>query len=462
MIIDINTRTNRFSKDVTVSPQELVRTCIQKGLDGIVIIEKNKLWTEADLYSLREECNARDFIILRGQEITTPIGQFLVIGIDEELPDSTNHYETLKKINSLGGCMILTHPFSGENQVNGQRENIMTHHDSIEIYNSFLSRSDLRRGLEYYRKYNFCALGGSEAYQTDQIGSFATKFLIPIRTEKDAARAISAKKVRPCIIDGADVDPRGGKRSAIEWNIPRAHLMKCEGLLFDLYGTLVNLKSYESMEEFSRMARWLQMQGITVSGQSLYEFYKRRTMDLYSFARDKISFPDVDILRVFQEAIQFFAGEDKGEDFARRAALVFRALTIESIRLYPHSRKTLRELKRRGYRMGIITNGQAAFTIPEIEDLNIAKFFDLVIISSDVGYSKPEHKIIQIATTQLEISPSKIAMIGDDLHGDIFTAKITGLKTVFINSDVDTDPYPVQPDASLTNGDLRNLLRIFP
>ena len=462
MIIDINVRTNRFSGESRISPQEAVQISRQKGLDGIILIEKNRLWPEEDLRSLKEECNCSDFIILRGQEIKSPKGRLLVFGCDQEIPDSTEYYEILKQIHSCGGCVVLIHPFPEKSQAGQISEDFITYQDCIEIYNCNLLKKELRRGLDNYRTYNFCAIAGSEAYDISNIGTFATKFLIPVKTERDVVKAMRTQKVRPCVIDGDDVDPRGGSRSAIEWNIPGSHLMKCEGLLFDLYGTIVNLESLESMEEFSKMARWLQIEGINVSGNGLWDFYKRRTSELYHFARDRVSFPDVDILRVFREAIHHFSGEDRGEEFARRAALVFRSLTIQDIKLYPHARKVLRELKRRGYRMGIVTNGQAAFTRPEIEDLKIEKFFDLVIISSDVGYSKPEHRIIQIATTQLEIAPSRSAMIGDDLHGDIYAAKTAGLKTVFVNSNVDTAPYPVAPDVSLTNGDLRNLLRIFP
>ena len=114
--------------------------------------------------------------------------------------------------------------------------------------------------------------------------------------------------------------------------------------------------------------------------------------------------------------------------------------------------------------MGIISNAQAGFTVPEIEDLKLWQFFDFIILSSDVGCSKPEDKIYGIASRQLELPPSKTAFVGDDLYGDIFGAQKHGYKTVFVKTNVGnlSSPGNVIPDVTLVDGDLRNLLRIFP
>jgi predicted HAD superfamily phosphohydrolase YqeG len=62
----------------------------------------------------------------------------------------------------------------------------------------------------------------------------------------------------------------------------------------------------------------------------------------------------------------------------------------------------------------------------------------------------------------MELPADKVVMIGDDPHGDIFAGARAGLKTVYVKSDVATSPYPVTADVTLMDGDLRNLLRLFP
>jgi putative hydrolase of the HAD superfamily len=464
VIIDTHVYTNRYSHEVDISPSELIPLAQGKGLQGIVLVEKNRLWKPEDIEALRKESGDPDFVILRGQEIDIPEGKLVAYGVGEELHDSASYQEVVKKVHSLGGAIVFS-PFVREGRAGNSEEDLFSlfsSFDGVEIFSSALSPGDSRRYLDMYRKAGFSALGGSWAFQADSAFTYASKFSVPIKTERDLARAIRMSRVRPCVIDGNNVDPAGGNREKIRWTIPRGELMDCEGLLFDLYGTLVNLRSFESMDEFSKTALWLNLEGISVSGEGLYNFYIKRANELYQRAIEKLTFPEVDILRVFRDALHYFSGTDRGEDFARRVALVFRSLTIRSIKPYPHTRSVLRELKRRGYRMGIVSNAQAAFTVAEIEDLKLEDYFDFVILSSDVGCSKPERRIFEIAITHIELPVEKIVMIGDDLHGDIFAGKRAGLKTVHVRSDVDTSPYPVEADATLLDGDLRNLLRLFP
>jgi putative hydrolase of the HAD superfamily len=464
LIIDIHAVVDRSSPSA-LTPQEIVLLSHRKGLDGVVLTGRNTAITADELDSIRRECSIPGFLIMRGQEIECPEGRLLVIGCDAVLSDRPNYIETQRYVHEHDGCVILVHPFSWKSPFEGFEENdvaLFSSFDGVEIYNSTLTPGNMRRGLEVYWRSNCAALGGSEARKAEDVGLFATKFLIPIASEQDIVFAVRKRLMRPCVLGGVDADPRGGSRKNLVFRIGHAQMANCRGLLFDLYGTLVNLQSFEAMDEFYKMARWLQLEGIGVTGHELYEFYQRRAHELYQRAIGRISFPEVDILRVFRDAIHHFSGGDRGEEFARKSALIFRALTIQNIELYPHTRKVLRELKRRGYRMGIVSNAQAAFTVPEIEDLRLGEFFDFIILSSDVGCSKPEVRIYQLAVRQLEIAPKEVAMIGDDLHGDIYAARGAGLKTVFVNSNVGTAPYPVDPDVTLRDGDLRNLLRVFP
>ena len=319
----------------------------------------------------------------------------------------------------------------------------------------------MRNFLELRRKVQFCALGGSSSTIP---ALHCSKFFANIKNEKELASEIIKGKVYPCPLNGFSVDPRGGSLSKILWNTPKSEMIKLKGLVFDLYGTLVSLTSTETYTEFHKLAMWLSNENIQVSGESLMNYYREKCSEFYANALKTVKFPEVDILQVLKDAITFFSGKPCSNEFARKAALIFRTFSIKSINLYPHTRSVLRELKRRGYIMGIISNAQAGFTVPEIEDLKLWQFFDFIILSSDVGCSKPEDKIYGIASRQLELPPSKTAFIGDDLYGDIFGAQKHGYKTVFVKTNVGNleSPGNVIPDVTLVDGDLRNLLRIFP
>ncbi|MDQ7822626.1 MAG: HAD family hydrolase [Candidatus Eremiobacteraeota bacterium] len=461
MIIDIHVLIGDLDREAAQISREAIGEAKISGLDGLVLVAGPSPLPEGFLSALRADVSGLPLVVLGGRQIESHEGALLVLGCNEPLTGSPSAIEISRKVHSCGGAVVLCRG-PREHFQGAQAPDLLSHlspFDGIEVFHDSLRGESLRENLELAHQASLCAVAGSASSIP---GRYATKFSVPISSEADLVKALKARQARPCVLEGRDVDPRGGNREKIAWSIPKAHLMKCRGLLFDLYGTLVDLKSFESMDEFNKMAQWLNIEGIGVSGEDLYDFYHRRAKELYASAIQRMSFPEVDILRVFREALHFFSGRDLGREFARKAALVFRALTIRSMRLYPHTRRILRELRRRGYRMGIITNAQAAFTVPEVEDLHLAGFFDFIILSSEAGCSKPERQIYEIALRKLEIPPAETAMIGDDLHGDIHAAKIAGLRTVYLKTNVGTSSFPVEPDVTLTNGDLRNLLRLFP
>ncbi len=466
MVIDIHLYTEKYSQKKKM-PTEAILKAIAEGLDAVVLVEKNRLWTSEEISELKDKINVGNFLILSGQLVRCEEGNVLVIGADSVFEDGLSAFTLKHKVASEGGCCIFVPDSSDEKSIESAFEYINRKlsafdiFDGIEIYHSEMSKSDMRNFLELRRKVQFCALGGSSSTIP---ALHCSKFFANIKNEKELAFEIIKGKVYPCPLNGFSVDPRGGSLSKILWNTPKSEMIKLKGLVFDLYGTLVSLTSTETYTEFHKLAMWLSNENIQVSGESLMNYYREKCSEFYANALKTVKFPEVDILQVLKDAITFFSGKPCSNEFARKAALIFRTFSIKSINLYPHTRSVLRELKRRGYIMGIISNAQAGFTVPEIEDLKLWQFFDFIILSSDVGCSKPEDKIYGIASRQLELPPSKTAFIGDDLYGDIFGAQKHGYKTVFVKTNVGNleSPGNVIPDVTLVDGDLRNLLRIFP
>lgn len=71
-------------------------------------------------------------------------------------------------------------------------------------------------------------------------------------------------------------------------------------------------------------------------------------------------------------------------------------------------------------RMAMVTNGLSEVQRARIERLDLAEYFDVVVISSEVGATKPRPRIFDITFEQLG-SPDKhgTLMIGDSLTSDI-------------------------------------------
>lgn len=98
----------------------------------------------------------------------------------------------------------------------------------------------------------------------------------------------------------------------------------------------------------------------------------------------------------------------------------------------PDAAPTLRTLKSRGYRIGVIAN-QSAGTADRLRAWGLLAFIDLVIASAEAGVSKPDPAIFRLALSRAACQPWEAAMIGDRLDNDIAPAKSLGMVTVWLS-----------------------------
>jgi len=100
----------------------------------------------------------------------------------------------------------------------------------------------------------------------------------------------------------------------------------------------------------------------------------------------------------------------------------------------PHALEVLAKLKSM-YKLAIICNATTATLerVKEIlKDAGILHFFDAVVVSTNVGYSKPDERIFQIALEKLGVKPQEAIMVGNRISTDILGGNKTGMKTVLI------------------------------
>ena len=112
---------------------------------------------------------------------------------------------------------------------------------------------------------------------------------------------------------------------------------------------------------------------------------------------------------------------------------------------FPGALDALAELRRRGHRLGLLTNGGAPLQRAKLERHGIARFFDAVRIEGEVGVGKPAAAAFAGALAALGAEGEAAAMIGDDLHADVAGASKAGLATVWIDHSGTGAPASVRP-----------------
>jgi len=98
---------------------------------------------------------------------------------------------------------------------------------------------------------------------------------------------------------------------------------------------------------------------------------------------------------------------------------------------YPGVYETLDILKKRGYKLGVLSDAPRIQVWLRLAAMNLHKMFDVVVTFDDTGKRKLRSLIpFKKAIEKLKVPPEKIVMIGDSIERDIRGANSLGMKTV--------------------------------
>lgn len=125
--------------------------------------------------------------------------------------------------------------------------------------------------------------------------------------------------------------------------------------------------------------------------------------------------------------------------------------------LYAETFEVLKKLQRRGYRIGIITNGNSLLQNRKLDLTGMRLCTDLAMISGDEGIHKPHPELFRRAAARLGVAPENCVYIGDHPINDIKGAKSAGMQAIYLNTrDLDEHPNDVPEVRRLA--DILNIL----
>ncbi|XAR56014.1 hypothetical protein NMG60_11036286 [Bertholletia excelsa] len=109
----------------------------------------------------------------------------------------------------------------------------------------------------------------------------------------------------------------------------------------------------------------------------------------------------------------------------------------EAWHLPPGAYDTMSILKDAGVKLAVVSNFDTRLR-KLLKDLNVLDLFDAVVISSEVGYEKPDVQIFKTAIDRLNVEAGKAVHVGDDLKADKEGAKSVGIDCWLWGKDVET------------------------
>lgn len=196
-------------------------------------------------------------------------------------------------------------------------------------------------------------------------------------------------------------------------------------LLFDLDHTLLDSDESEAVA----FERALRLAGVDDPNQHLAT-YDAINKALWAGVERREVTPDVVRVRRFEQLV---AAVRLDVDPVALAVDFAEGLGLYG-ELYPGTLAVLDELAGLG-RLALVTNGLSDVQRTRIERLDLTKYFDVVVISAEVGCAKPSIEIFDRAFERLG-SPSKKSalMVGDSLSSDIQGGTNYGIATCWYNS----------------------------
>ncbi len=235
--------------------------------------------------------------------------------------------------------------------------------------------------------------------------------------------------------------------------------MMYRNIIFDLYGTLLEIKTEEESHDFwTFMARHFSYNGAFYEAAPLKKRYLQLVDQALEARRAVTEYPDIQILDIFRE---LFHEKDVAleETLVIQTARVFRNLSTRMIQLFDGVKDTLQGLKDRGTRIFLLSNGQREFTLPELKAFGIDHYFDRICSSSDIGFCKPDTRFFEHLIKLEGLDVKSTLMVGNDHTSDIEGARRLGMDALYIHTSNSRriDPSQVQCRYKIPDGNFLSI-----
>ncbi len=214
-----------------------------------------------------------------------------------------------------------------------------------------------------------------------------------------------------------------------------------QNCIFDLYGTLVDIRTDETGDKFwSEVAEVYTSYGAPYTSKELCDsYYKIAECEswLTHITHPLYRHIEIELKNVFKRLYRR-KGINASEKIIDDTALKFRKASTKFIRLYDGVIDLLESLKKAGKNIYLLSNAQRCFTYPELVELGIVDYFDAIFISSDCSCKKPQKAFFNKLLNQYNLKKSESIMVGNDCITDMMGANEAGIDGLYIHQDIST------------------------
>jgi 2-haloacid dehalogenase len=187
--------------------------------------------------------------------------------------------------------------------------------------------------------------------------------------------------------------------------------------VFDAYGTLFDVHSAVGKHR-GRLGE---------HADRLSQLWRTKQLE-YTWLRSMMGHYQ-DFWQVTRDALDYALATYEVTDAVLRQDLMQAYLHLEC---YPEVPDTLYQLKQRGYRTAILSNGAPAMLASAVAHAGIAELIDATFSVDAIGIYKPSPRVYQLAIAQLALSAQEICFLSANAW-DAAGAASVGVRVVWVN-----------------------------
>jgi putative hydrolase of the HAD superfamily len=228
--------------------------------------------------------------------------------------------------------------------------------------------------------------------------------------------------------------------------LPTEAPVRLNGVLFDLYGTTVDIEVDEDSPRLWRgLAAALDTTHAPVEPSEVRRLFQ--TLLQEEAERGREGFLMEPVFRRLLTSLE--AGGDVGP-----IGKLFRELSVKKMHLRPYVEPLFEQLHRSGVKLGIVSNTEALLTKFELDSFPILQSAEAILLSSDVGVRKPDPEIFQLAVNRIGAALGTTVFIGNDWAADVLGARRAGIRAIYLNGEV--------TDGGQTRTDIGGVYEVAP
>ncbi|MFQ6123295.1 MAG: HAD family hydrolase [Candidatus Heimdallarchaeota archaeon] len=218
-------------------------------------------------------------------------------------------------------------------------------------------------------------------------------------------------------------------------------MMQLRAVFFDFLNTLAEFQDLSFKDTSRNLHQLLVDAGFQVSYSQFHQYYTEVIQGYITIRKEMHK--EVSNLDFIVETLKCLGMEAEKSD--PKLQSIVNAYFIpfrESLRIFPKTRDTLTTLKEDFcLKLGVISNFTSTKAIHDfLMHLDLKQFFDVIVVSSEVGMRKPHHHIFEIGLQKMGVDSKEAAFVGDDIVYDIAGANDMGMVTIQVGAPV---PPPI-------------------